>query len=158
MHVFSFCVSCALALGFHIALIWFSFVFNASLKQSWQVEYIPQKHSLITVTSVFDQTPRCIFSIIRLKPERMWSFVFCVCRFYLVSAGVPIIICGITAAINIENYGSGERTPLWVTAKCVLGQVCLTLFRINESLEVSYCILNMAKLLKWIKWGMHVDL
>ncbi|XP_033885677.3 adhesion G protein-coupled receptor A3-like isoform X1 [Acipenser ruthenus] len=29
-------------------------------------------------------------------------------RFYLVSGGIPFLICGITAAININNYGSGE--------------------------------------------------
>ena len=32
-------------------------------------------------------------------------------RFYLVSGGVPLIICGVTAATNIENYGSGEQAP-----------------------------------------------
>ncbi|KAF5902111.1 adhesion G protein-coupled receptor A1 isoform X1, partial [Clarias magur] len=32
-------------------------------------------------------------------------------RFYLIGGGIPFIICGITAAINIENYGSGEQTP-----------------------------------------------
>lgn len=26
-------------------------------------------------------------------------------RFYLISGGVPFIICGITAATNINNYG-----------------------------------------------------
>ncbi|XP_061914747.1 adhesion G protein-coupled receptor A2 isoform X2 [Entelurus aequoreus] len=30
-------------------------------------------------------------------------------RFYLVSGGVPLIICGVTAAVNIDNYGSGEQ-------------------------------------------------
>uniref|UniRef100_A0A673KRF9 Adhesion G protein-coupled receptor A1 n=1 Tax=Sinocyclocheilus rhinocerous TaxID=307959 RepID=A0A673KRF9_9TELE len=43
-------------------------------------------------------------------------------RFYLVSAGVPFIICGITAAINIENYGSGEQTPFcWMAWEPSLG-------------------------------------
>lgn len=32
-------------------------------------------------------------------------------RFYLVSGGVPLIICGVTAAVNIDNYGSGEQAP-----------------------------------------------
>lgn len=31
------------------------------------------------------------------------SFPFC--RFYLIAGGVPLIICGITAAVNINNYG-----------------------------------------------------
>lgn len=35
----------------------------------------------------------------------------CLCRFYLIGGGIPFIICGITAAINIDNYGSGEQTP-----------------------------------------------
>lgn len=30
-------------------------------------------------------------------------------RFYLVSGGVPLIICGVTAAVNIDNYGSREQ-------------------------------------------------
>ncbi|XP_026880831.2 adhesion G protein-coupled receptor A2 isoform X2 [Electrophorus electricus] len=28
-------------------------------------------------------------------------------RFYLIAGGVPLIICGITAAVNINNYGDG---------------------------------------------------
>ncbi|CAG6017906.1 unnamed protein product [Menidia menidia] len=31
--------------------------------------------------------------------------------FYLVSGGVPLVICGVTAAVNIDNYGSGEQAP-----------------------------------------------
>uniref|UniRef100_A0AAY4EN10 G-protein coupled receptors family 2 profile 2 domain-containing protein n=1 Tax=Denticeps clupeoides TaxID=299321 RepID=A0AAY4EN10_9TELE len=43
-------------------------------------------------------------------------------RFYLVSGGVPFIICGITAATNIENYGSGEQTPYcWMAWEPSLG-------------------------------------
>uniref|UniRef100_A0A673WAA2 Adhesion G protein-coupled receptor A1 n=1 Tax=Salmo trutta TaxID=8032 RepID=A0A673WAA2_SALTR len=43
-------------------------------------------------------------------------------KFYLVSGGVPFIICGITAAINIENYGSGETTPYcWMAWEPSLG-------------------------------------
>nr|XP_006625534.1 PREDICTED: G-protein coupled receptor 124 [Lepisosteus oculatus] len=29
-------------------------------------------------------------------------------RFYLIAGGVPLIICGITAAVNINNYGDGS--------------------------------------------------
>ncbi|XP_031434549.1 adhesion G protein-coupled receptor A3 [Clupea harengus] len=43
-------------------------------------------------------------------------------RFYLVSGGIPFIICGITAATNIENYGSGEQTPFcWMAWEPSLG-------------------------------------
>ncbi|KAL0964284.1 hypothetical protein UPYG_G00321760 [Umbra pygmaea] len=43
-------------------------------------------------------------------------------RFYLVSGGVPFIICGITAAVNIDNYGSGEATPYcWMAWEPSLG-------------------------------------
>ncbi|XP_030627297.1 adhesion G protein-coupled receptor A3 isoform X2 [Chanos chanos] len=43
-------------------------------------------------------------------------------RFYLVSGGVPFIICGITAATNIENYGSRENTPYcWMAWEPSLG-------------------------------------
>ncbi|XP_048126309.1 adhesion G protein-coupled receptor A3 [Alosa alosa] len=43
-------------------------------------------------------------------------------RFYLVSGGIPFIICGITAATNIENYGSGELTPYcWMAWEPSLG-------------------------------------
>ncbi|XP_057197619.1 adhesion G protein-coupled receptor A1 isoform X1 [Triplophysa rosa] len=43
-------------------------------------------------------------------------------RLYFVSGGVPVIICGITAAINIENYGSGEQTPFcWMAWEPSLG-------------------------------------
>ncbi|XP_036402670.1 adhesion G protein-coupled receptor A3 [Megalops cyprinoides] len=43
-------------------------------------------------------------------------------RFYLVSGGVPFIICGITAATNIDSYGSGEQTPYcWMAWETSLG-------------------------------------
>ncbi|XP_061084052.1 adhesion G protein-coupled receptor A3 isoform X1 [Conger conger] len=43
-------------------------------------------------------------------------------RFYLVSGGVPFIICGITAATNIDSYGSGEQAPYcWMTWEMSLG-------------------------------------
>lgn len=32
-------------------------------------------------------------------------------RFYLISGGVPFIICGITAATNINNYGIEGNAP-----------------------------------------------
>ncbi|CAK6962379.1 adhesion G protein-coupled receptor A3 [Scomber scombrus] len=43
-------------------------------------------------------------------------------RFYLVSGGVPLIICGVTAAVNINNYGSGEEAPYcWMAWEPSLG-------------------------------------
>lgn len=30
-------------------------------------------------------------------------------RFYLISGGVPFIICGVTAATNIRNYGTEDE-------------------------------------------------
>uniref|UniRef100_A0A8C9XY70 Adhesion G protein-coupled receptor A1 n=1 Tax=Sander lucioperca TaxID=283035 RepID=A0A8C9XY70_SANLU len=42
-------------------------------------------------------------------------------RFYLVSGGVPLIICGVTAAVNIDNYGSGEQAPCWMAWEPSLG-------------------------------------
>ncbi|CAL8391247.1 unnamed protein product [Arctogadus glacialis] len=43
-------------------------------------------------------------------------------RFYLISGGVPIIICGVTAAVNIDNYGSGEQAPYcWMAWEPSLG-------------------------------------
>ncbi|KAM6949461.1 adhesion G protein-coupled receptor A3 [Aplochiton taeniatus] len=32
-------------------------------------------------------------------------------RFYLIGGGIPIIVCGITAAANIKNYGSQTSAP-----------------------------------------------
>ncbi|KAM9827857.1 adhesion G protein-coupled receptor A3 [Neosynchiropus ocellatus] len=32
-------------------------------------------------------------------------------RFYLIGDGIPIIVCGITAAANIKNYGSRAQAP-----------------------------------------------
>ncbi|XP_068611808.1 adhesion G protein-coupled receptor A3 [Brachionichthys hirsutus] len=32
-------------------------------------------------------------------------------RFYLIGGGIPIIVCGITAAANIKNYGSRTSAP-----------------------------------------------
>ncbi|PIN97448.1 hypothetical protein AB205_0111970 [Aquarana catesbeiana] len=32
-------------------------------------------------------------------------------RFYLIGGGIPIIVCGITAAANIKNYGSQQNAP-----------------------------------------------
>uniref|UniRef100_A0A4W5LGQ7 Adhesion G protein-coupled receptor A1 n=2 Tax=Hucho hucho TaxID=62062 RepID=A0A4W5LGQ7_9TELE len=43
-------------------------------------------------------------------------------RFYLVSGGVPFIICGITAGVNMDNYGSGETSPYcWMAWESSLG-------------------------------------
>uniref|UniRef100_A0A3B5L827 Adhesion G protein-coupled receptor A1 n=1 Tax=Xiphophorus couchianus TaxID=32473 RepID=A0A3B5L827_9TELE len=43
-------------------------------------------------------------------------------RFYLVSGGVPLIICGVTAAVNIDIYGSGEQAPYcWMAWEPSLG-------------------------------------
>ncbi|XP_057402652.1 adhesion G protein-coupled receptor A3 isoform X6 [Balaenoptera acutorostrata] len=32
-------------------------------------------------------------------------------RFYLIGGGIPVIVCGITAAANIKNYGSRPNAP-----------------------------------------------
>ncbi|XP_034040053.1 adhesion G protein-coupled receptor A3 [Thalassophryne amazonica] len=43
-------------------------------------------------------------------------------RFYLVSGGVPFIICGVTAVVNMDNYGSGEQAPYcWMAWEPSLG-------------------------------------
>ncbi|KAM8851735.1 adhesion G protein-coupled receptor A3 isoform 3-T4 [Synchiropus picturatus] len=43
-------------------------------------------------------------------------------RFYLVSGGVPLIICGVTAAVNIDYYGSGEQAAFcWMAWEPSLG-------------------------------------
>ncbi|XP_069467505.1 adhesion G protein-coupled receptor A1 isoform X2 [Ambystoma mexicanum] len=43
-------------------------------------------------------------------------------RFYLISGGVPFIICGITAGTNIKNYGSDETAPYcWMAWEPSLG-------------------------------------
>uniref|UniRef100_A0A3Q2YNB6 Adhesion G protein-coupled receptor A1 n=1 Tax=Hippocampus comes TaxID=109280 RepID=A0A3Q2YNB6_HIPCM len=43
-------------------------------------------------------------------------------RFYLVSGGVPLIICGVTAAVSLDNYGSGEQAPYcWMAWEPSLG-------------------------------------
>ncbi|KAF3695965.1 Adhesion G protein-coupled receptor A2 [Channa argus] len=41
-------------------------------------------------------------------------------RFYLIAGGVPLIICGITAAVNVNNYG--DNTPYcWLVCRPSLG-------------------------------------
>ncbi|XP_029031379.1 adhesion G protein-coupled receptor A3 isoform X1 [Betta splendens] len=43
-------------------------------------------------------------------------------RLYLLSGGVPLVICGVTAAVNIDNYGSGEQAPYcWMAWEPSLG-------------------------------------
>ncbi|XP_069836235.1 adhesion G protein-coupled receptor A1 isoform X2 [Dendropsophus ebraccatus] len=43
-------------------------------------------------------------------------------RFYLISGGVPFIICGITAATNIKNYGNEDNAPYcWMAWEPSLG-------------------------------------
>ncbi|XP_069095872.1 adhesion G protein-coupled receptor A1 [Pleurodeles waltl] len=43
-------------------------------------------------------------------------------RFYLISGGVPFIICGVTAGTNIKNYGSDESAPYcWMAWEPSLG-------------------------------------
>ncbi|NWY00824.1 AGRA3 protein, partial [Nothoprocta ornata] len=43
-------------------------------------------------------------------------------RFYLIGGGIPVIVCGITAAANIRNYGSRPNAPYcWMTWEPSLG-------------------------------------
>ncbi|NXH92119.1 AGRA3 protein, partial [Edolisoma coerulescens] len=43
-------------------------------------------------------------------------------RFYLIGGGIPIIVCGITAAANIRNYGSRPNAPYcWMAWEPSLG-------------------------------------
>uniref|UniRef100_A0A8C2K0C0 Adhesion G protein-coupled receptor A3 n=1 Tax=Cyprinus carpio TaxID=7962 RepID=A0A8C2K0C0_CYPCA len=43
-------------------------------------------------------------------------------RFYLIGGGIPIIVCGITAAANIKNYGSQANAPYcWMAWEPSLG-------------------------------------
>uniref|UniRef100_A0A8C8K4J2 Adhesion G protein-coupled receptor A3 n=1 Tax=Oncorhynchus tshawytscha TaxID=74940 RepID=A0A8C8K4J2_ONCTS len=43
-------------------------------------------------------------------------------RFYLIGGGIPIIVCGITAAANIKNYGSQTNAPYcWMAWEPSLG-------------------------------------
>ncbi|XP_038630054.1 adhesion G protein-coupled receptor A3-like isoform X2 [Scyliorhinus canicula] len=43
-------------------------------------------------------------------------------RFYLIGGGIPFIICGITAATNINNYGSEDNAPYcWMAWEPSLG-------------------------------------
>ncbi|XP_077877261.1 adhesion G protein-coupled receptor A3 isoform X2 [Ictidomys tridecemlineatus] len=43
-------------------------------------------------------------------------------RFYLIGGGIPIIVCGITAAANIRNYGSRPSAPYcWMAWEPSLG-------------------------------------
>ncbi|KAG7461896.1 hypothetical protein MATL_G00195990, partial [Megalops atlanticus] len=43
-------------------------------------------------------------------------------RFYLIGGGIPIIVCGITAAANIKNYGSRINAPCcWMAWEPSLG-------------------------------------
>ncbi|KAM3938147.1 adhesion G protein-coupled receptor A3 [Leptodactylus fuscus] len=43
-------------------------------------------------------------------------------RFYLIGGGIPIIVCGITAAANIKNYGSQATAPYcWMAWEPSLG-------------------------------------
>ncbi|KAK3528823.1 hypothetical protein QTP70_011718 [Hemibagrus guttatus] len=36
---------------------------------------------------------------------------FAIFRFYLFSSGIPIVIVGVTAAVNLDNYGSRDNAP-----------------------------------------------
>ncbi|KAJ8339651.1 hypothetical protein SKAU_G00342840 [Synaphobranchus kaupii] len=43
-------------------------------------------------------------------------------RFYLIGGGIPAIVCGITAAANIKNYGSQINAPYcWMAREASLG-------------------------------------
>ncbi|KAM9717322.1 adhesion G protein-coupled receptor A3 [Menidia menidia] len=43
-------------------------------------------------------------------------------RFYLIGGGIPIIVCGITAAANIKNYGSQANAPFcWMAWEPSIG-------------------------------------
>ncbi|KAM4706918.1 adhesion G protein-coupled receptor A3 [Discoglossus pictus] len=43
-------------------------------------------------------------------------------RFYLIGGGIPVIVCGITAAANIKNYGSQLHAPYcWMAWEPSLG-------------------------------------
>lgn len=40
--------------------------------------------------------------------SRVFPPVLCVCRFYLVSDGIPLLIVCVTAAFGVDNYGSKD--------------------------------------------------
>ncbi|KAM6956812.1 adhesion G protein-coupled receptor A3 [Aplochiton taeniatus] len=43
-------------------------------------------------------------------------------RFYFISGGVPLLICGVTAAVDLDNYGSVEQAPYcWMAWEPSLG-------------------------------------
>ena len=58
--------------------------------------WIYSKSSLLCLVA-----PNCL-------PFALLSFFLCSFRFYLIAGGVPLIICGITAAVNVNNYGDNS--------------------------------------------------
>ncbi|XP_060746253.1 adhesion G protein-coupled receptor A1 [Tachysurus vachellii] len=47
---------------------------------------------------------------------------FAIFRFYLFSSGIPIVIVGVTAAVNLDNYGSRDDAPYcWMAWEPSLG-------------------------------------
>lgn len=58
-----------------------------------------------------DEVWNVLIEIIKLFLQTKDFFFLISYRFYLVSGGVPLIICGVTAAVSLDNYGSGEQAP-----------------------------------------------
>ncbi|CAK8689231.1 unnamed protein product [Clavelina lepadiformis] len=63
-------------------------------------------------------------------------------RFYLLGSGIPIIICGITAAAKIENYNGDEKKYCWLS-----WETSLYAFYAPAALMTIGCILVLLRIL-----------
>ncbi|NXR14727.1 AGRA3 protein, partial [Semnornis frantzii] len=110
-------------LSFHIFLTCVMFIGgitqtrNASICQAvTKISY--QFHTPVYVFPItLHSTPQAFSSQCKFRHT---SFVLL--WFYLIGGGIPVIVCGITAAANIRNYGSRPNAPYcWMTWEPSLG-------------------------------------
>nr|XP_044999954.1 adhesion G protein-coupled receptor A1 isoform X2 [Jaculus jaculus] len=66
------------------------------------------EHLLPTSQGDSHQTSNQSYVRCTMKLHMAYEAAF-LCRFYLISGGVPFIICGVTAATNIRNYGTEDE-------------------------------------------------
>ncbi|XP_031706942.1 adhesion G protein-coupled receptor A3 [Anarrhichthys ocellatus] len=85
-------------------------------------------YSTLATTLWVGVTARNIYKQVTRKPKRYEELdeppppPRPMLRFYLIGGGIPIIVCGITAAANIKNYGSRTNAPYcWMSWEPSIG-------------------------------------
>ncbi|NWW49707.1 AGRA3 protein, partial [Pedionomus torquatus] len=116
-------------LSFHIFLTCVMFIGGVTQTRNASICQAVSKQANLGKKIVCQfHAPACLYAPVqafppecRIHPKKshVLALLF---RFYLIGGGIPIIVCGITAAANIRNYGSRPNAPYcWMTWEPSLG-------------------------------------